>query len=73
MKVCDIDNRGQRCFIVSLNDVIEGGTKQVGPDGKPQDVIIKPGEEATVTQECAKKLSGWKGEIKILKTYDRKE
>ena len=75
MQVCEIENKNKdRAFIISLANHIEGGKIQLGTDQKPKDVMIAPETTAIVMKECGEKLAhDWKGEIRIIRKFDRKE
>jgi pyridoxine 5'-phosphate synthase PdxJ len=71
--VYELENRGKRNFIISLEDHVSGGDVKVGADGKPRNVYFAPDKMIEVTEECGIRLSeGWKNEIKVIKKTNRK-
>jgi len=64
----EIENKGKRCFLISVTDHVSGGIVIKGPNNEDKSVSIEPGATVLVSDNCGKKLSiDWKNEIKVVK------
>ncbi len=74
MVIWEIENRGQRKFVIGLGEHLSGGIVQKGPNNEDINVVIDPGTIAKITEKCGRNLSeGWKDEIKVIRKINRKE
>jgi hypothetical protein len=74
--VYELENRGQRSFIVATAEFISGDQKcgrLTNILGNDAGVKIDPGAIFKVTEACGEKLLTWKGEIRLIRKTTKKE
>lgn len=74
MVIYELDNRGKRNFIIAREDFISGeGTILTDINKREVGVQLAPDTTFKVSEDCAKKLLTFKGEIKLVRKIVKKD